>query len=105
MGISINSSILDNKDTISVKANDTFIRMEKTPSIHVSRIYLFDLFDILKPITHPNKQNNGLEKILSDTYIIISDGIDTNIQLYSCLGKMYNYIKDTSWINLLFFIN
>jgi replication factor C subunit 2/4 len=35
-------------------------------------------------------------KILSDCYIIISDGIDSNLQIYSCLGKMYNYIVATS---------
>lgn len=33
-------------------------------------------------------------KILSDGYIIISDGIDSNLQIYSCLGKMFNYIKN-----------
>ena len=35
-------------------------------------------------------------KILSDGYIIISDGVDTNLQIYSCLGRMFNYIKMTN---------
>ena len=35
-------------------------------------------------------------KIISDCYINVSDGIDTNLQLYGCISRMIKYIKDSS---------
>ena len=35
-------------------------------------------------------------KIISDCYINVSDGIDTNLQLYGCISRMIKYIKSTS---------
>ena len=35
-------------------------------------------------------------KIISETYMIVSDGIDSNLQLYGCLSRMIKYIRDTS---------
>lgn len=32
-------------------------------------------------------------KIISDTYINISEGVDTNLQLYGCVSRMIKYIK------------
>lgn len=35
-------------------------------------------------------------KIISECYINVSDGIDTNLQLYGCLSRMIKYIIDTT---------
>jgi len=35
-------------------------------------------------------------KIISDCYINVAEGIDTNLQLYGCISRMIKYIKNTS---------
>ncbi len=35
-------------------------------------------------------------KIISDCYINVSEGIDTNLQLYGCISRMIKYIKNSS---------
>ena len=35
-------------------------------------------------------------KIISDTYINVSEGIDTNLQLYGCISRMIKYIQNTT---------
>ena len=35
-------------------------------------------------------------KIISDCYINVSDGIDSNLQIYGCLSRMIKYIIETS---------
>jgi len=56
---------------------------------------LLSMINILKDIQIDEDIKINFIKIISDTYIIVSDGIDSNIQLYSCLGKMINYIKNS----------
>ena len=56
---------------------------------------LLSMINILKEIQIDEDIKINFIKIISDTYIIVSDGIDSNIQLYSCLGKMINYIKNS----------
>lgn len=34
-------------------------------------------------------------KIISECYINVSDGIDTNLQLYGCISRMIKYIKNS----------
>jgi replication factor C subunit 2/4 len=34
-------------------------------------------------------------KIIADCYMNVSDGIDTNLQLYGCLSRMIKYVYDT----------
>jgi replication factor C subunit 2/4 len=56
---------------------------------------LLSMINILKETQIDEDIKINFIKIISDTYIIVSDGIDSNIQLYSCLGKMINYIKNS----------
>ena len=57
---------------------------------------LLNMINIIKDIKIDEDIRINFIKILSDTYIIICDGIDTNIQLYACLGKMFDYIRSTN---------
>jgi replication factor C subunit 2/4 len=34
-------------------------------------------------------------KIISDAYINVSEGVDSNLQLYGCISRMIKYIQDT----------
>jgi replication factor C subunit 2/4 len=34
-------------------------------------------------------------KIISDAYINVSEGVDTNLQLYGCISRMIKYVQDT----------
>ena len=35
-------------------------------------------------------------KIISESYMNVSDGVDTNLQLYACLSRMIKYIIKTT---------
>ena len=50
-----------------------------------------------------NKKDEDIEdmrikfiQIISEQYIIVADGIDSNLQLYNCVCRMIKYILDTS---------
>ena len=57
---------------------------------------LLSMINILKEIQIDEDIKINFIKIISDTYIIVSDGIDSSLQLYSCISKLINYIKKTN---------
>ena len=56
---------------------------------------LLTLLYVLREIKIDEDIRINFTKIISDAYITVSDGIDTNLQLYACLARMIKYIRDT----------
>jgi replication factor C subunit 2/4 len=52
---------------------------------------LLTLINSLKEINIDEDVRINFTKIISDCYIIVSDGIDTNLQLYACVARMIKY--------------
>lgn len=50
------------------------------------------IINVLKIINIDENIRINFIKILSDIYLIVTDGIDTNLQMYSCISKMINYM-------------
>ena len=50
------------------------------------------MINVLKLINIDENIRINFIKILSDTYLGVSEGTDTNLQMYSCISKMINYI-------------
>jgi len=50
------------------------------------------MINVLKLITIDEHIRINFIKILSDTYLNVSEGTDTNLQMYSCISKMITYI-------------
>lgn len=59
---------------------------------------LLTMFNVLKEIHIDEDIRINFFKIISETYVNISDGIDSNLQLYACVSKMIKYIYLTSTI-------
>jgi replication factor C subunit 2/4 len=54
------------------------------------------MINVLKLINIDEHIRINFIKILSDTYINITEGIDTDLQLYGCISKMILYIESNS---------
>ena len=63
---------------------------------YCSNDILLTLLNCLKTINIEEDIRMNFIKIISNTYIHICNGIDTNLQLYSCISRMIKYINDTS---------
>lgn len=57
---------------------------------------LLTMLNSLREIKIDDDIRINFMKIISDCYINVSDGIDTNLQLYGCLSRMVRYIYDTT---------
>ncbi len=62
---------------------------------YCSNDILLTLLNVLKDIAIDEDIRINFTKIISDSYISVSDGIDTNLQLYACLSRMIKYIYDS----------
>jgi replication factor C subunit 2/4 len=63
---------------------------------YCSNDILLTLLNCLKTVNIEEDIRMNFIKIISITYIHICNGIDTNLQLYSCISRMIKYINDTS---------
>ena len=63
---------------------------------YCSNDILLTLLNCLKTASIDEDIRINFIKIISNTYIHICNGIDTNLQLYSCISRMIKYINDTS---------
>jgi replication factor C subunit 2/4 len=52
------------------------------------------MINVLKLISIDEHIRINYIKILSDTYLNVNDGVDTNLQMYSCISKMIKYMYD-----------
>jgi replication factor C subunit 2/4 len=52
------------------------------------------MINVLKLISIDEHIRINFIKILSDVYLNVNEGLDTNLQMYSCISKMINYIRD-----------
>lgn len=50
------------------------------------------MINVLKIISIDEHIRINYIKILSDTYLTVNDGVDTNLQMYSCISKMIRYM-------------
>jgi replication factor C subunit 2/4 len=57
---------------------------------------LLTLLNSLREISIDEDIRINFYKIISECYIIISDGIDSNLQLFGCISRMIKYIEATS---------
>jgi replication factor C subunit 2/4 len=57
---------------------------------------LLTLLNSLREVTIDEDIRINFIKIISDCYINVSDGIDSNLQLFGCLSRMIKYIDATS---------
>lgn len=57
---------------------------------------LLTLLNNLREINIDEDIRINFTKIISDCYINVSDGIDSNLQIYGCLSRMIKYIIETS---------
>ena len=48
------------------------------------------LVAVLKSVTIDESLRINYIKIISDTYIVINEGLDTNLQMYSCFARLIN---------------
>ena len=56
---------------------------------------LLTMLNTLKEIKIDEDIRINFIKIISDCYIIVSEGIDTILQLYVCVAKMIEYIENS----------
>jgi replication factor C subunit 2/4 len=54
------------------------------------------MINVLKLISIDENIRINYIKILADTYLNVNDGIDTDLQMYSCISKMIRYMYDLS---------
>lgn len=66
---------------------------------YCSNDILLTLLNSLREISIDEDIRMNFIKIISDSYIYISDGIDTNLQLYACLARMIKYIYSSQTSN------
>lgn len=66
--IYIDSFLEQRRDGIQVKAMDTFISLQITEGVRVNAVYFIDLYNVLTPITYPNRPQDNLSQILKDKY-------------------------------------
>lgn len=57
---------------------------------------LLTLLNSLRSVTIDEDIRNNFYKIISNCYIDVSDGVDSNLQLFGCLARMIKYIDETS---------
>ena len=57
---------------------------------------LLTLLNSLREINIDEDIRINFTKIISESYINVSEGVDTNLQLYGCISRMIKYIKQTS---------
>jgi replication factor C subunit 2/4 len=53
------------------------------------------LLNSLREIKIDDDIRINFTKIISDAYMNVSEGVDTNLQLYGCVSRMIKYIQDT----------
>ena len=53
---------------------------------------LLTMINVLKSITIPEQIRIEYIKILSDSYLNVNEGIDTSLQMYSCISKMIKFM-------------
>ncbi len=54
------------------------------------------MINVLKLISIDEYIRINFIKIISEVYLNVTDGNDTNLQMYSCLSKMINFITRSS---------
>ena len=59
------------------------------------------MINVLKLITIDEHIRINFIKILSDSYLSVNDGIDSNLQMFCCISKMINYIYEFQQNELL----
>jgi replication factor C subunit 2/4 len=57
---------------------------------------LLTLLNTLRDINIDEDIRIAFIKVISESYMVISEGVDTNLQLYACMGRMIKYIYDTN---------
>ena len=57
---------------------------------------LLTLLNSLRGVTIDEDIRNKFYKIISNCYIDVSDGVDSNLQLFGCIARMIKYIDATS---------
>ena len=62
---------------------------------YCSNDILLTMLNMLREINIDEDIRINFIKIVSDCYINVSEGIDTNLQLYSCISRMIKYIYST----------
>ena len=55
---------------------------------------ILTIINVLKEINFDNEIKIKLIDIASSTYMRVNDGIDTNLQLLSCMCKFYEILKN-----------
>jgi hypothetical protein len=63
---------------------------------YCSNDILLTLLNSLREIIIDEDIRINFYKIISDCYINVSDGIDSNLQLFACLARMIKYIDSTA---------